>query len=95
MSVGARAAGFWVRVYQAAFAYRASPCRLAPSCSVYARLALHEHGFARGLWLTVRRLARCHPWTPLGCDPVPAAAARTARPMSGARRADPGRLGDA
>jgi putative membrane protein insertion efficiency factor len=50
-------------------------CRFTPSCSVYALGALHAHGPARGLWLTVKRLSRCHPITWLGgssgFDPVP------------------------
>jgi uncharacterized protein len=47
-------------------------CRFAPSCSQYAVDALRAHGAARGLWLAVRRLARCHPFHPGGYDPVPA-----------------------
>lgn len=43
-------------------------CRFAPTCSEYARLALLEHGFLRGLALAVGRLARCHPWHPGGVD---------------------------
>jgi putative membrane protein insertion efficiency factor len=46
-------------------------CRFAPSCSQYAVEALREHGAVRGLWLAVRRLARCHPFNPGGYDPVP------------------------
>jgi uncharacterized protein len=46
-------------------------CRFAPSCSEYALEALRTHGAVRGLWLAVRRLARCHPFNPGGYDPVP------------------------
>lgn len=46
-------------------------CRFQPSCSVYAIEALETHGPLRGLWLTVRRLARCHPWGGFGYDLVP------------------------
>ena len=46
-------------------------CRFAPSCSAYAVEALTVHGAARGSWLTVRRLVRCHPFHPGGHDPVP------------------------
>ena len=46
-------------------------CRFAPSCSEYAITALTEHGAARGLWLAVARIARCHPFHPGGYDPVP------------------------
>jgi uncharacterized protein len=50
-------------------------CRFTPSCSVYALEALALHGPAKGLWLTLRRLSRCHPITWLGgssgIDPVP------------------------
>ena len=46
-------------------------CRFAPSCSEYALTALAEHGAVRGLWLAVKRIARCHPFHPGGYDPVP------------------------
>lgn len=46
-------------------------CRFAPTCSHYARDALHEHGLLVGVVLTVRRLVKCGPWHPGGLDPVP------------------------
>lgn len=49
-----------------------SACRFEPSCSRYALQALERHGAAAGSYLTLRRLARCHPWCAGGLDPVPA-----------------------
>ena len=63
---------FLIRSYQ----YVISPwlgdhCRYYPSCSHYAVTALRAHGVARGGWLAIRRLSRCHPWHEGGFDPVP------------------------
>ena len=49
-----------------------SSCRFEPSCSAYALDALARHGAAAGSYLTVCRLARCHPFCAGGHDPVPA-----------------------
>jgi putative membrane protein insertion efficiency factor len=63
-----------VRLYQTFISPLTPPsCRYYPSCSSYAVVALQRHGLVRGGWLAVRRLARCHPWTPGGIDDVPPA----------------------
>jgi hypothetical protein len=46
-------------------------CRFEPTCSAYAAQAVTKHGAARGSWLALRRLLRCHPWGGSGYDPVP------------------------
>ena len=48
-----------------------SGCRFEPTCSAYALGALERHGAAAGTYLTLARIARCHPWCEGGCDPVP------------------------
>lgn len=68
---GARIAQGLIRAYQGLLSSRPSPCRFWPSCSNYALDALAGHGLWRGGWLTLRRLARCHPWGGQGVDPVP------------------------
>lgn len=58
--------------YRAAISPMLPPtCRFTPTCSEYAIEALKKHGPLRGLWLTLRRLLRCHPWGGSGYDPVP------------------------
>ena len=54
-------------------------CRFHPSCSQYALEALTVHGAARGSWLAVKRVGRCHPWHDGGLDPVPPAAPTSTR----------------
>jgi len=49
-----------------------SACRFMPTCSAYALEALERHGAAAGSYLSVARLARCHPWCEGGFDSVPA-----------------------
>ena len=48
-----------------------SSCRFTPSCSLYSIDALRQHGAAAGTYLTLARIARCHPWCEGGHDPVP------------------------
>ena len=68
---------FWRAVVSPSYG---NVCKFYPSCSAYGLEALQVHGAARGSWLIVRRLLRCHPWSRGGYDPVPGteAAARWA-----------------
>jgi putative membrane protein insertion efficiency factor len=68
----ARGLLFLIRGYQRGVSpMLPASCRYVPSCSSYAAEALRVHGAARGGWLALRRLLRCHPWGGSGYDPVP------------------------
>jgi putative membrane protein insertion efficiency factor len=63
-----------VRAYQVALSpFVGGACRFDPSCSEYAIAAIESHGLRRGSWLAIRRVARCHPLSRPGIDPVPPA----------------------
>lgn len=46
-------------------------CRFTPTCSQYGVEAIKKHGPFYGGWLTLKRIASCHPWGKHGHDPVP------------------------
>ena len=60
-----------IALYQGLRAGRPSPCRYLPTCSAYAAEAVRRHGAGKGILLSVKRLARCHPLCEGGIDPVP------------------------
>ena len=70
-SVPARALMLPIRGWRLISVHMPPRCRFHPSCSQYALEALDGHGAARGSWLAIRRVGRCHPWHAGGLDPVP------------------------
>ena len=61
-----------IRLYQMTLSQVMLPsCRYAPSCSQYTYEAIIKHGLAKGIWLGMKRLSRCHPFHEGGYDPVP------------------------
>ena len=72
-SIPVRAALFALRFYKAYLSILfAGSCRFEPTCSRYAYEAIERFGMARGVWLGLKRLLRCHPLSrKFGYDPVP------------------------
>ena len=61
-----------IRGYQLAISpLLPASCRYYPTCSAYALEAFERYGSIKGMWLTTRRILRCHPFRPGGYDPVP------------------------
>lgn len=61
-----------IKIYQVLLSPWLGPrCRFVPSCSQYAEQAFRKHGPFKGIWLSARRILRCHPWGGSGYDPVP------------------------
>ena len=63
---------FLIKIYQ----FLISPiigknCRFNPTCSNYALEALKKHGLILGIYYSIIRISRCHPWGGSGHDPVP------------------------
>jgi putative membrane protein insertion efficiency factor len=72
-SIAVRAALFALHFYKAYLSILfAGSCRFEPTCSRYAYEAIERFGLARGMWLGLKRLLRCHPLSRrFGYDPVP------------------------
>jgi putative membrane protein insertion efficiency factor len=70
---------FLIQIYQATLSpdhgwmssrHPGGYCRFQPTCSNYAIEAIDQHGIIKGGFLAVARITRCHPWSPIGPDPV-------------------------
>jgi putative membrane protein insertion efficiency factor len=78
-----RAALWLIRFYQRWISRFLPPmCRFTPSCSEYTAQAIEVYGFWAGVWLGVRRIARCNPFCEGGVDPVPPRRLRPTPPPS-------------
>ena len=62
----------FIKLYQ----YLISPilgshCRFNPTCSNYAIESIKKHNLIKALYLSFKRILKCHPWGKSGNDPVP------------------------
>jgi len=63
---------FIIKIYQKFISPVLLPsCRFSPTCSQYSIEALNKHGLLKGLWLSLKRISKCHPFGGSGYDPVP------------------------
>lgn len=69
--MGRRLGVFLIRLYQRSTRWMPPSCRYTPSCSEYTMEAVQKYGLAKGSWMGMKRIARCHPLRPGGFDPVP------------------------
>ncbi len=61
-----------IKLYQLILSpYFGQQCRFYPTCSHYALGVFKKHGTLHGLFLTIKRLFKCHPWHAGGHDPIP------------------------
>jgi uncharacterized protein len=61
-----------IKLYQIVLSPLLGPsCRFTPSCSQYSVEALRKYGLIKGMWLSIKRISKCHPWGGHGYDPVP------------------------
>jgi len=61
-----------IKIYQLIISPLLPPsCRYIPTCSQYSLEALKKYGLLKGGWLSIKRIAKCHPWGGSGYDPLP------------------------
>ncbi len=61
-----------IKIYQVCISpYLGRSCRFYPTCSNYAYQAINSYGIFKGVYLSIKRILKCHPFCPGGFDPVP------------------------
>ncbi len=61
-----------IKIYQRFISpFFPSSCKFSPSCSKYGIEAINKYGSVKGVFLTIKRILRCNPWSKGGYDPIP------------------------
>jgi len=55
----------WVR-----FLRKTGTCKFRPTCSDYTYTAIEKYGILKGMFLSLKRVIRCNPFSRGGYDPV-------------------------
>ncbi|MBC6696259.1 membrane protein insertion efficiency factor YidD [Terrisporobacter mayombei] len=62
---------YLIRFYQKYISPLIGPtCRFYPTCSHYSIEAFRKYGVFKGMYLTIKRVLKCHPFHPGGYDPL-------------------------
>lgn len=59
-----------IQIYQKISGLTPPVCRFNPTCSEYTKQAIEKYGVAKGIWLGIKRVSKCHPFHPGGYDPL-------------------------
>lgn len=59
-----------IEIYQSIPGNFHNYCRYYPTCSVYTKQAVMRYGTIKGLYMGIKRILRCNPWSSYGYDPV-------------------------
>lgn len=63
---------FLIKIYQKTLSpFLGKSCRFIPSCSQYTIVAIKEYGVFKGIFMGIKRIIRCNPFSKGGYDPVP------------------------
>lgn len=66
-----RIAIFFIKLYKLFISpVLGNNCKFYPSCSEYAIEALSKKSFFKSVFLILKRLIRCNPWSKGGYDPL-------------------------
>ena len=62
---------FFIDIYRIFLSPLKGPtCRFFPTCSTYSKQAITKYGSIKGLFLSIKRILKCHPFNPGGYDPL-------------------------